>query len=466
MNDRSRIELVRKVVSEKLGLHFPESKFPELSSGLQMAAKELGFKREMEAFISLVIDQKLSGEQLDILAEKLTIGETYFYREKKILSAFREIIIPSLVKERETTTRSIRIWSAGCCSGEEPYTLAMILSEIIPNISSWNIMILATDINRRFLTKATTGIFTPWSFRETPVETQNRYFTPVGRNFEISPLIRTMVRFQPLNLVEDPFPSGSNNTHSMDVIFCRNVLMYFSPETAKALGEKFYHSLTDRGWFITSQVELSDVLFHLLTKVNYQNSFLYRKIQQPVIDQKKTKPSGKKRSIQRTVSIRSHPSDLLGKAVRKSALFPIIQPVTSTDEQKSEPLTKAREFANRGDFNHAFQELDKLSATMPSNPEAFYLLGMILFEQGDLLAAEQNLKKALYLDPDHLLAHFQMATLCLRAGKKKQAGKHRQNVADLLQKFGEEDLLPGSEGMTAGNLRNLITSISSSVYDR
>ncbi len=462
MTNHSRIAQVSKIVSEKLGLHFPENRFNDLSSGISLAARELGFDEDGIDFTSLLVEQKLSPKQLDILAEKLTIGETYFFREKQTLSAFKEIIIPSLVKEREHGSRSIRIWSAGCCSGEEPFTLAMILSDTIPDISSWDITILATDINRRFLTKATKGRYTPWSFRETPIEIKNRYFTPAGREFEISEEIRNKVAFQPLNLVEDSFPAERNNTQSMDVIFCRNVLMYFSTETAMAVSQKFYHALTKGGWFITSQVELSDEIFHLFSKVNYKNSFLYQKSDKPTEHAKKTSINENKSAKLSSALAKKLPLTRQKQTAPTVIRTPLSQLTIKTDKQESSPLEIARRFANQGNLSLALQWVEKFIATNPSNPEAYYLSGMIHYERGELQEAEQQLKKALYLDPDHLLSHFQMAGICNNHGKEKQARKHIQNVGYLLQQFKDEDLLPGTEGMTAGQLRSLLKPINTS----
>lgn len=456
MIDLPLIAQASKVVSEKLGLHFPENRYQDLYSGLTSAAKELGFEEGVMTFISLLIGQKISGKQLDILAEKLTIGETYFFREKHTLNAFRELIIPSLIRERQHTTRSIRIWSAGCCSGEEPYTLAMILSEIVPDIASWDISILATDINRRFLNKAITGKYTPWSFRETPASTKNRYFVPIGSEFQISQVIRNMVKFHPLNLAKDPFPLARNNTHFMDVIFCRNVLMYFTPETAMVVAEKFYRSLNDQGWFVTSQVELSDEVFHQLSKVNFKNSFLYRKTDKPAFTLRRQDIPEKRQPPAGIPSAKKRPPK------RPEPSLTVKQPVASVQhpEQKAgnkeNLLDLAKDYANQGELDKALHWSKKLIETEKSNPEVYYLHGTILRETGDLVQAEQVMKQVLYLDPDHLLAHFQMATLCAGNGKEKQSRKHKQNVNDLLMRYRDDDLIPGTEGMTAGHLRILL----------
>jgi len=455
----SRIAQVSKLVSEKLGLHFPENRYHDLSSGLALAAEELGFDEGSTAFTTSLLELKLTGKQLDVLAEKLTIGETYFFREKQSLAAFRDMIVPAIINEREHTSRSIRFWSAGCCSGEEPYTLAMMLSEI-PGLASWHITILATDINRRFLDKATKGVYTPWSFRETPAETQKKYFTPAGRDFEISDKIRRMVTFKHLNLVDDPFPSDKNNTNAMDVIFCRNVLMYFTPDSARAVGEKFYRSLNDKGWLITSQVELSDELFHPLNKVNFNNCFLYQKTGKPQKNLKNIRISQNEHQPKRiTLSRRTDvPKE-------NTCDLPVVSASVLKADAKdpvSEGLSLARDYANKGDLKNAFRCSEELIPLARSNPEVYYLLGMILFELGEFSQAEQQLKRALYLDPDHLLAHFQMATLSIKAGKERQARKHKENVHELLQRFRDEDLVPGAEEMTAGHLKGLLITLNTS----
>lgn len=465
MSDSSRIALASRVIAKRLGLHYPENKYTDLSSGINHAAVELGFGEKKEEFISRVIDQTLSGKEFDVLAEQLTIGETYFFRDRKILDAFREMIIPAIVKERENTTRTIRIWSAGCCSGEEPYTLAIILTEIIPDITSWNILILATDINRRFLQKARNGIYTPWSFRETPVEIQHKYFTHSGKQFEISPRIRNMVKFMPLNLVSDPFPTESTDTRSMDVIFCRNVLMYFSSETARKVGAKFYHSLADNGWYITSQVELSDELIPTLAKISYQNSFLYHKVPRRTESGKKEQINANRRPSPHPVAPHRKDTTAVHQLLKKPQPDSAKPSPDKAPEPEPDPLSLARDHANHGEFSHAAKQLEQLIVDDRVNPEAFYLLGMVLFEQGEMDEAEKNLKKALYLDPHHLMAHFQMLTLCLRAGNKKQAQIHRRNIDKMLEEYQDEQVIPESEGMTAGNLKNQLAYLNTSFYD-
>ena len=178
----------------------------------------------------LLSSEPPSRNQIEILASYLTIGETYFFREKQTFEILEERILADLIKTRRQNERRLRIWSAGCCTGEEPYSIAMLLSKMLPDLKDWNISILATDINPRFLHKASEGVYSKWSFRDCPQGVKERYFRKAKEDrLEILPDIKKMVTFSYLNLVEDSYPSLSNCTNAMDVIFCRNVLMYFAP---------------------------------------------------------------------------------------------------------------------------------------------------------------------------------------------------------------------------------------------
>ena len=220
----------------------------------------------------------LPRNQLEILASNLTIGETYFYRENKAFEALEEHILPELLRSSRGKERRLRIWSAGCCTGEEPYSLAISLSKVIADLKDWNITILATDINPRFLKKASRATYSEWSFRDAPRWLKERYLTRVkDGHYEIVSHIKKMVTFSHLNLAEDVYPSLLNNTNAMDIIFCRNVLMYFTPEQTKKVIQNLYNSLVDGGWLIVSSIETSPVLYSQFTTVNFHGLTVYRK---------------------------------------------------------------------------------------------------------------------------------------------------------------------------------------------
>jgi chemotaxis protein methyltransferase CheR len=213
-------------IAAKTALHFPPARWDDLEHKMGSAAKEFGFAGT-EEFIQWLLSSPITPGQMDILASHLTIHETYFWREPQVFEALVSQILPALVRSRENSGRRIRIWSAGCATGEEPYSIAIALCRAIPDLKEWNISILATDINPLILRKAMAGVYGKWSFRNAPPWLIEGYFTCKKDGvFEILPEIRKMVTFAYLNLAQDTYPSPLNNTNAMDIIFCRNVLMW------------------------------------------------------------------------------------------------------------------------------------------------------------------------------------------------------------------------------------------------
>lgn len=277
MISESDIVRISEQIEHKMGLHFPVNRLTDLKKLIISALPDLGFGKNFDSFFHAVCSDSLSQVQFDLLAVHLTIGETYFFRESLSLQALKNVILPSIIEERSRGKREIRIWSAGCCTGEEVYTLAILLSELLPDIETWNITIQGSDINRKFIQKAIIGRYTQWSFRETPIEVINRYFIKVGREFEIIPRIKQLATFSYINLADDKYPSCSTNTDAMDIILCRNVLMYFSAEQRLSVINRFTQSLVSNGWLITSPVDVSNKEISQLTRVSIDDAILYRK---------------------------------------------------------------------------------------------------------------------------------------------------------------------------------------------
>ena len=220
----------------------------------------------------------MTPQQVEVLADHFTVGETYFFRENQALDVFTERILPPLVQARQHSTRSLRIWSAACCTGEEPYSLAILLSSRIPNIQDWQVTIIGTDINSRFLQKANAGVYSEWSFRTTPLHLRERYFQRTKNgNFAILPEIRRMVRFSQLNLVEGTYPSFLNNTNDIDVIFCRNVFIYFSPAHIYTVVANFHRALVDGGWLIVSPSETAYLPPSLFEPHSFPGTIVHQK---------------------------------------------------------------------------------------------------------------------------------------------------------------------------------------------
>jgi chemotaxis protein methyltransferase CheR len=477
-------------IAAHMGLHFPRERWCDLERGVSSAARESGFN-DAESYIQWLISSPLTKTQMTTLASHLTVGETYFFREPKSCAMLEAHILPALICSRRGTERRLRIWSAGCCTGEEPYSIAILLNKMLPDLQEWQITILATDIHLRFLEKAQEGIYSEWSFRDVPVWLKERYFkrTQEGR-FAILPGIKRMVTFSYLNLAEDAYPALLNNTQAMDIIFCRNVLMYFAPEQANKVIQRLYRALVENGWLIVSPSEASHTLFSPFATVNFPGAIFYQKRShgseglKELILQEITNPPLPGETLcypQRTPE--THAPFALESEERMAAEA---QPTACEEalalyaqghyaeaaeriaiwlEEHPADATAlallARLYANQGKLAEALKWCEQASAADRLNPGYHYLLASILQEQGQVEAALRSFKRALYLDPNFVLAHVALGNLTQQQGRFKESKKHFANALSLLGSYRHEDILPESDGMTAGRLREIIQSTTS-----
>jgi chemotaxis protein methyltransferase CheR len=458
-------------LAAQIGLHFPKKRWGDLERGIAAAACQFGLP-DAQACAHWLLSAPLTRSQIETLASHLTVGETYFFREKRSFEVLEQHILPALLHAREHTERRLRIWSAGCCTGEEAYSIAMLLDRLIPDSEKWNVTILATDINPAFLGKAAEGVYGEWSFRDTPDWIQTHHFKH-GKNarFEILPRIRKRVTFSYLNLADDVYPSLTNNTNAMDVIFCRNVLMYFTAAQAKKVIENLRRSLVDGGWLIVSPVETSNSLFSGFTAVGFPGAVLYRKLastESPAVAT--TYPTAAPGLLPETLP----PECLVGNAILSIPLHKALLNSDRSAEQPGEaplvevngsavPSRMARACANQGKLTEAAEWCEKAIAADKLNPAHPYLLATIRQEQGQYDLAAQSLMRALYLDLDFVLAHFALGNLRLAQGRRREAERHFRNALALLHRHPRDEPLPESDGLSAGRLAEIITSVLSSL---
>jgi len=470
----SLLSLLSDFLESQMGLHFPRVRWRDLERGIIAASRESGYA-QAEDYIRWLLAAPLTRAQIEMLASHLTVGETYFFREKRSLDILEQQILPELLRARAQTGKHLRIWSAGCCTGEEPYSIAMLLDRLIPDFEKWNVTILATDINPQFLRRAAQGVYGAWSFRDTPGWLKERYFTKQqdGR-FEIQPRIRRMVTFSYLNLAEDAYPSFVNNTNAMDVIFCRNVLLYFAQERARKVIDKLHHSLVDGGWLITSPVETSHAQLSAFTAVEFPGAFLYRKmaaggprsvaVSHPVPwrDGEAAEPHAPTQAATFSLARSAFAPEAAHEAGGPQATQ--AEDADSREHDERETLRcKARACADEGRLAEASEWCEKAIAADKLNPAHYYLLAAICQERGQNETAERSLGRALYLEPDFALAHFALGNLCLSGGRQPEARRHFGNALTLLRACPADALLPESDGLSAGRLVEIIASTQASL---
>ncbi|MGQ3685980.1 MAG: CheR family methyltransferase [Candidatus Loosdrechtia sp.] len=494
------------MIAVHVGLHFPRERWHDLKRGISSAAKDFGFDN-VESCIQWLVSSSLTRNQIEILASNLTIGETYFFRDKRIFEILEEHIIPELISLRRTSERRLRIWSAGCATGEEPYSIAILLKKMIPDLRDWNITLLATDINPRFLQKASKGAYTDWSFRGTPRWVREGYFGKIKTNlYQISSDVKEMVTFSFLNLVRDSYPSLVNNTNAVDIIFCRNVLMYFATGTMHKVIQKLYRSLVDGGWLIVSPCETSNTLASQFTAVNFPGTILYRKVLNPsgipgkifrenvltgeeeqetgisfqipfepvdditdgmtvqrftvCIDEENKKPEVPEPKDPYMEILDIYRKGLYREAGEKLITFLSDRKVIGNNPAFTrEPVDLLiHVYANQGKLHEALEWCEKAITMDKTNPCFHYLRANILQELGHVEESVISLKRVLYLNPDFVLAHFALGMLNRKKGKIREANRHFKNALSILDSFRDDDVLPESEGMTAKRLREIIVS--------
>ena len=271
-----------------------------------------------------------------------------------------------------------------------------------------------------------------------------------------------MVTFSYLNFAEDVYPSLSNNTGAMDVILCRNVLMYFTAQRAKQVTGNFYRALVDGGWLIVSPAEASPSLLFPFTPVEFPGVVLYRKM---VNVESKWRASDDQFTQSPRETEATPPSLLISRKEPAAADIPAAQVVQLPLEpdEREVPSSMARSCANQGRLSEALEWCEKAITADKMNPLHYYLSATILQEQGQHEIAIQSLMRALYLDPDFVLAHFALGNLHQSQGRYREAQRYFGNVLLLLRKHPQEEILPDAEGLTAGRLVEIATTLLASL---
>ena len=207
-------------------------------------------------YFRLVESQSPAGvAEWEQLLSCFTNGETFFFRDSGQISLLQEHIFPELILRR-TGTKTLRIWSAGCSTGEETYSIAMLVDQLLPDRFDWDISILGTDINVRALEHAKQGRYGQWAFRKIDPALQQHYFTHSGSQWVLQESIRDMVTFRMCNLVADPFDSLVLGHDAFDLILCRNVFLYFHADAIRHVMNKMASALHRDGYFLTGHGEL------------------------------------------------------------------------------------------------------------------------------------------------------------------------------------------------------------------
>lgn len=265
--------LLRDLIHDYCGIYFDDGSKFLLQRRLtrRLEQRQLG---SFEQYYHFLRYDRKRDEELAVLVDNLTTNETYFFREVSQLRAFSEEILPEL-RERLAARKRLRIWSAGCSTGEEPYTIAIMLLESGDWWRDWEIEIIGSDINQRVLHTARKGVYKKNSHRATSPEMLSRYFLDDGKgDYRIVDRVRELVSFNYVNLL-DPFKTSL--IRDLDVIFCRNVIIYFDQKAKRKVIESFWEKLREGGYLL---------LGHSESLINISSAFTLRTLKHDMVYQK------------------------------------------------------------------------------------------------------------------------------------------------------------------------------------
>ncbi|MBI5855889.1 MAG: protein-glutamate O-methyltransferase CheR [Nitrospirae bacterium] len=262
---------LRTLIYEKTGLHFQDNKKYLLESRLQVRLRERNCKT-FEEYWHLLRYDAWRDKELSALFELVTTNETYFCRDAGQLQAFVDVAVPVLLKANERTNR-LRIWSAACSTGDEPYTLAMMLFEHRA-LAKWTIEILGSDISEAVLAQARSGRYGPYAVRQMPAALRQKYFTEEDGQFVLGLKVKQVVRFANINLYDS---ARLKLIRDQDVIFCRNCLIYFDDNGKRKIVDSLYDSLRPGGYLIIGFSESLHGVGRSFKPVHANRTVMYQK---------------------------------------------------------------------------------------------------------------------------------------------------------------------------------------------
>lgn len=476
--------LLKQAVLDHTGLGYYSSKDDDLSARL---ARRMIARRApgCGTYLRMMED----AAEMNLLVAELTIGETYFFRHAEQFEALREAVIPELL-ERNRGLRRLRIWSAGCANGAEPYSLALLLWEHFgAALAGWDVRIVGTDINETSLCRARAARFNQWAFREAPAGFAERYFERVGKDWVLRREFTPWVSFCRQNLAKDPPPFGEN-CEPADLILCRNVMIYFSQQILVQTTARLWNALAPGGWLMVGHSEPNQEIFKAFRTVLIEGQTAYQKPGSAVGGRAPAKrcalpaqpfetaaaagaahvavaaaaasASGAAKEVQAATAARRLPFRARPPAPSPSgvpaAFAGWASETAASVASRTSPgsdLADVRRLADSGKWQEAAQRCSALLASCTLDAAAYFTYALILEYSGRAADVQAALEHAIYLDRGFALAHYHLGLCLYRSRSFRRARRYFQNVIDLLRGRGAAEPVAHGDGITAAELAEL-----------
>ncbi|WP_083887007.1 CheR family methyltransferase [Nodosilinea nodulosa] len=397
----------------------------------------------------------------------LTINESYFFRDSNQFKLLTEQILPEIISREQANSSfkpRLRIWSAGCSTGEELYSIAIALDELNFPWDRWDALLIGTDISQAAIDSARQGNYSNWSFRQMPAALQQKYFSTHRQSHQICDRLQQRVVFQRGNLLNDPYPSLVSGLYDLDLILCRNVFIYLNSQAIGQIIAKFHQSLVPQGYFLSGHTELYSQDTSQFETLSFPESVVYKKQSQrelsPPIPKaaqattislftpQRSPRSGRTKDLPQPSPspksrVASNPNHNLAKVLHEAEVL-LAQKAYTSAIQQAETILKtysqcdtarkiaARAYANIGQHEQAMRLCLDVIRVQPFSIDMYYLLAQIAEEKNDLETAKSYLKKIIYLDANFVDAYLDLASIYERQEQSERSRKVHDQALTLM----------------------------------
>ncbi len=454
-------ERLKDFFMKKTGIVVNAQQLDVVYKNINQRVQKRGFNN-IDDYVNALDSNTQYADELKELIAQITINESYFFRDEEQMSFLEEVFFPQLIKKRRESQRKVlRIWSAGCSCGQEIYSIALILDKLIDDYDQWTIHLLGTDINTNVIAQGVSGKYTPWVLRNVKKTMLEKYFEGHGNDFILSEKIRKRVKLIYHNLSNDDYPSALNGTSSLDIIICRNVLLYIDKELSKKVLERFSQCLSSDGILLLGVVDIVGHDDKIFDRKKHNGVAYYQKasimVNPPVV----SLPISKKETTKKVIS--KHKDDFpkkvhdLLKEEKWEDLIALPNDYKpSTPEHVNLALNKALAFANIGRLDDAMNECNYIQKQDDLNAENYLIQALILKEKNNYEEAEKKIKQAIFLNKDFVDAYYCLGILYFRQNKIKKGLKEMKTAIRKIDQYPEGTNLYISPRVSHKQLKELL----------
>lgn len=491
-------QLLGSKITANLGIKFGADQVDDLKRRFQPIFARLSDAESCQLIKTLIHNPRWTEEQITLLASALTVGETYFFRDKALFVALQSSILPALFQKICLSKPYVQIWSAACCTGEEPYSIAMLANELGGTMFTKRLSLFGTDLNPHFLAAARKGIYSSWSMRTTSAEMQRKYFTiSEDAKYVLKDEVKSCVSYSQLNLIDNHSLRNFQAERCFDIIFCRNVLIYFSAEQTQNVISNLFSRLAPDGLLVLSPHDVWCAPDSLFERLTLPGVVLLRKRNSVSSTERRTEVNGlsalsSKINTEQSVAPRATPRQ---PSLSNATERPLRQFTELSPKRGFDACCDGKEFADtlknliasgqydqvraalktigrnqsgavlidlinalaeRVSIDEAHEAADEAIKNDPLHAAFYFAKAQLYQHSDDQASALSCLRQAIFLDQDFVVGHFTMGTILGSIGKLEQAEVAFNNAIRLLKSYRHDQLVPFSDGLSAASMLGLL----------